>query len=218
LDLFTIGTGPVVVLNDAATAGFDADGFGAVESIGSEGWVRSSVQAARELLAEASPTYLNWVSRVVRHFVPLKSVGSMIVSGSDPSQPGVIFASPLAGAALAAEVLVHEASHQYMHILCRLGLVDDGDPTPKYYSPVKGTMRPLWGIVTAFHAFANVSLYYREICRCPLTSQMDREYCTVQNEHLMPQLDQLRMSLRDNPALSWIGRALVEPLFQTIDA
>jgi hypothetical protein len=216
LDSLMVKSSQVVVLHDDATSGFESGGFGAVERQGSEGWAKASLGKAVALLEVASPNYSAWVARVVRHIVPLKPAGWIIGSGSDPSQPGVVFSTPLLSSALAGEILVHEASHQYMHILTRLGRVDNGDDTPRYYSPVKKTMRPLWGIVAAFHAFGNVACFYKDILSSTHSSAADRAYCADQTQMLMPQLKELMASLENNASLSDVGRALVEPLFSTV--
>ena len=112
-----------------------------------------------------------------------------------------------------AEMLVHEATHQYMYILCRLGDIDDGSDPKLYYSPVRRMERPLWAIVLAYHAFANVLLLYR-LCR--QSGIEDDGYCSRHEALLVPQLRELERVLTQTNALTEIGRGLVEPLSERI--
>jgi HEXXH motif-containing protein len=65
-----------------------------------------------------------------------------------------------------------------------------------------------------YHAFANVLCFYREaIERCP----GDRAFLQACAERLIPDLVELEGPLRDNPALTLIGRQLCQPLIAALD-
>lgn len=166
-------------------------------------------QGALNLIAAHAPIYQRWVERVIRHIIPLRFEKSLIRSGSDAGQPGVIHMSYDERAIVLAEMLVHEGTHQYMNLLCRLGDIDDGSDTKLYYSPVRRTDRPLSAIVVAYHAFANVLLFYRQ---CQQSGVDDGGYCAAEEVKLVPQLRELEQVLKQANALTDIGRALYEPL------
>lgn len=170
--------------------------------------------AAIALLRKHAPAYLGWVDRVVRGIVPLRPETSLIRSGSQFERPGIIEMSVVPDAAAVAEMLVHEASHQYFQILCRMGDVDDGSDTNLYYSPTKEMDRPIRYILLAYHAFANVLLFYRS---CISSGAPDGGYCARNEAALRPQLAQLETALRRTKGLTPFGRALWKPLAARIN-
>jgi 2'-hydroxyisoflavone reductase len=170
--------------------------------------------AALSLIGDYAGTYLPWVGCVLRYLVPLKwKLGLASSSSSDNRAPGVVlFANDHSCFAL-AEVLVHEASHQYFFVLNRRGTIDDGSDTNLYYSPFREMDRPIFFILMAYHAFANVLLFYREALAHDLSPEhlsRDRE------EELASKLAVLEPVLRGTTALTPLGRALWEPLYERI--
>jgi len=109
-----------------------------------------------------------------------------------------------------AEMLIHEASHQYFELLNKLGPTVDPNHTKLYYSPVKQCERPLNKILLAYHAFANVMLFYRGVAECGLA---DSRLAKFQNA-LNDELRQLEQPLLKSDAILPIGGALVDPLIQ----
>jgi HEXXH motif-containing protein len=96
-----------------------------------------------------------------------------------------------------------------MSLLNRLGEFDDGSDPALYYSPIRHTGRPIRWILIAYHAFANVLLFYR----CCAANGLDKDpYCRLNEKVLVPQLEQLEGALRKSRALTPLGRALWEPL------
>ena len=110
-------------------------------------------QEGMALLRRYAPEYADWVLRVIRVIVPLKSNNGRINSGSSRTEPGVIHATVDCGTESYPEMLVHEASHQYYYVVRRVGDVDDGSDPTLYYSPVKETGRPIAMILLTYHAF-----------------------------------------------------------------
>jgi hypothetical protein len=213
LDSVSIGDQDVLLITLTAAEGLQYDSFGhpAIKSLA----LSRTLSKAANLIARASPEYHLWTKRVLRQIIPLVWHGGRIYSGSDAAQPGLIHMSCIRQPIIGAEILVHEASHQYMHILCRLGPVDDGSDTNEYYSPVKSTTRPLSAIVTAFHAFANVVMFYRLLLKLNAESDYDISYSNTQISDLIPQLEVLAAPLRGNNALTPWGKGLVEPLLES---
>jgi HEXXH motif-containing protein len=107
-------------------------------------------------------------------------------------------------------MLIHEASHQYFELLNKLGPTVDPGHTELYYSPVKKCDRPLHKILFAYHAFANVMLFYRGVAECGLADSSSAKFQNVLNDELR----QLEQPLLENDAILPIGRALVEPLIE----
>ncbi len=170
---------------------------------------QAALKRAIALLRVHSPRYLRWVDRVLRGVMACKGSANHLRSGSDFNLPGVVQMSFPASAAAHAEMLVHECSHLNYQILTRLGDVDDGSDETLYFSPVKHTGRRIDRILLAFHAFANVMLFYRD---CLATGIDDDGYCERNVEATIPQLATLDKALRTTPALTPLGRALYEPL------
>lgn len=171
--------------------------------------LQAACDAALQVLSNYAPIYLPWVERVIRGIVPLRTENDLFKSGSNDYRPGVIGLSFPSPALVLAELLVHESAHQYFYLLSRVGSVDDGSDPTLYYSPIKQTGRPIQYILLAYHAFANVLLFYR-LCR--EGGIADSEYCRRKEERLFPQLKQLETSLRTTQALTPLGLALWKPL------
>jgi HEXXH motif-containing protein len=191
----------------AGAAELGADRF--VLSREAPGAVTHACRQAFAVLAERAPRYLGWVDRVLRGIIPVHSTRSTIKSGSDFNRPGVIHVSFPARTISLAEMLVHEATHQYFQILARLGPVENGSDERLYYSPVRRTGRPIDKILLAYHAFANVLLFYRA---CAASGRSYRADCAHNEALIRPQLAQLETALRASAGLTPLGRALWEPL------
>jgi hypothetical protein len=170
--------------------------------------------AAVALLREYAPEYLEYVSRVIHTVIPLSDNNGVLNSGSSRDEPGVVHASVDCCPEAYAEMLVHEASHQYYYILRRLGDIEDGGDPTLYYSPVKQTGRPIAMILLAYHAFANVVLMGRRISQSGFVSPTN--YFTQNEDFLMPILDTLKEGLTTTTALTQMGDRLWQPLDQEL--
>ncbi len=165
---------------------------------------------ALDLLEEHLPHYFNWVVRIIRRLVVLHAGPNVLHSGSPEHQYGTIFISDNFRALSVAEMLIHESSHQYFELLNKLGPTVDPGHTKLYYSPAKRCDRPLHKILLAYHAFANVMLFYRGVAECGLADSRFAKFQNVLNDELR----QLEQPLLENDAILPIGRALVEPLIE----
>jgi HEXXH motif-containing protein len=173
----------------------------------------AACQQSLVLLHKHAPVYLPWVLRVLRHIVLLKHEVGNMRSGCSRDESGLIHMSFVPHWMYLAESLVHEASHQYLHALCWLGPLDDGSDATLYYSPIKQTGRSLLRIALAYHAFANILLFFR-LCR--RNGAPDDGYLAKNESMVAAQVKQLEAPLHKNPALTPIGLALCEPLMERL--
>jgi HEXXH motif-containing protein len=175
-----------------------------------------AVEACRRavaLMERHAPGFLPWVEKVIRRVIALDGSDGVLRSFSDQDRPGTIGASLPASALSIGETLVHEASHQMANIVKRLGPLDDGSDDRGYFSPVKQTERPIGAILIAYHAFANVVLFYRA---CLASGVEDVAHCRRNEERHVRELGILLGHLRASPALTDLGRGLVDPLARRV--
>jgi HEXXH motif-containing protein len=161
------------------------------------------------VLQEYAPSYVSWIGKVARLIVPLDGTDGTLRSTSDAWWPGGIGLSFPARAVAAAEMLVHESSHQYLHILGKLEPLCDASDERVYYSPATRTTRPLGAILLAFHAFANVVLFYRS---CMSAGLDDNGYCKAGETRHLPELEAMARDLRSSSSLTGAGTAVFEQL------
>ncbi|WP_425098584.1 aKG-HExxH-type peptide beta-hydroxylase [Tropicibacter sp. S64] len=171
--------------------------------------VAEALDDALGLLA-GLPDFERWVLRLTTRFVPLRIKGDIHLSRSFIHRPGLVCASCPSSPTMLAELLVHEATHQYFYMLGGLSPLDDGTDKTGYYSPVKDCKRPIFNILLAYHAFGNILLFHRAVMAKgnapePAFSR-DR---IAQIEGYMPQFE---TSLAASPALTASGQALWRPL------
>ncbi|TIS62490.1 HEXXH motif-containing putative peptide modification protein [Mesorhizobium sp.] len=166
-------------------------------------------QDAITLIEEGSPSYLQWVSRVLRYISPIEADPGVMRSGSGPEWPGLAEMSFRCDPIAVAEMLVHECSHQYFNALMFISPVADGSDTTLYFSPVRNCGRPIEMILLAYHAFGNVLLFYRE---CQFRGVDDSGFCERNEAELLPQLGVLEDALRATSSLTEVGHSLWQPL------
>jgi HEXXH motif-containing protein len=171
------------------------------------------------VLQQNVPDYLPWVERVLNGIVvcPVEAQ-YRLVSGSWEDVPGFVhMSSPHDGIDI-AEILVHECAHQYFYMLQRVGAVDDASDSELYWSPPIRKKRPLSRILMAYHALANVQLLYEAVRRNTANSPHDIRYVEINEPDLQAAIRALDAPLRDNPALTALGRGLYTPLAERIAA
>jgi hypothetical protein len=167
------------------------------------------ILAAATLLENHTPRFAKWVGRVLRFISPIESPVGIMRSGSGRQWPGVAEISFRCTPIAIAEMLVHEASHQYYNILLMLDSVADGTDRHLYYSPIRKCERPLEMILLAYHAFSNVLFFYRE---CQSSGLEDGGFCKKNEEELVPDLMNLQDTLQSATSLTEVGDALWRPL------
>lgn len=211
LPSFGSGKHRLVLLPRSAT--LDNEAFHDLEALALETFSPALIDALTQtldLLEEHLPHYFDWVVRIMRRVVVLHAERNELHSGSPQNQYGTILISDNFRVLSLAEMLIHETSHQYFELLNKLGPTVDPCHTELYYSPVKQCDRPLHKILLAYHAFANVMLFYRGVSECGLADSHFAKFQDVLNDELR----QLEQPLLDNGAILPLGRALVGPLIE----
>lgn len=179
----------------------------------------ASVKAALTLLAATAPDYHLWVGWTLRDLVvvgasPGDATGATLASiASDPSRgwPGLArVPAPLEPSVL-AERLVHEATRQCLLLAGRVGPLDDGSDRGVYRSPTWGAERTLGQLVAAYHGFGNAVLLHRAMAGLPGGGHSARRL-----PELLPALRAAEAKLRDNRALTPVGRAVCDPLMERL--
>jgi HEXXH motif-containing protein len=162
---------------------------------------------ALELLGEAAPEYLDWVLCLLKEVTPIgRPDERTLASGSSVLRPGGIDVAVPASAIETAEMLIHECSHQYLHMLSWFGAVVTKDARP-HYSPLKKCERPLERIVLGYHAFGNVMLAYAQ-----LRAHGHAEGIASRHRVVSGYVAELVKPLVDEVGLSELGREIVRPL------
>jgi HEXXH motif-containing protein len=175
--------------------------------------IRVRLADAYSLLRIAAPRAASWVVQTTRTLTianaPSKEV---MVSSSDFATPGEIELSIPTEPAALAETLVHECAHQYLHLAELLGALDNGSDQRLYYSPIKRENRPIRAILVAFHAFANVALFYEAVLagEAPRRAKL---YCILHREPNLEHLGVLASHLTSSRGVTQIGDGLWKPLY-----
>ncbi len=168
------------------------------------------IEKSLRLLKEHSPRYHQWVSRVLRNLIIVQAPEHHLQSGNFDGTLGMFYISHCDEPLLVAEMLVHECSHQYYHALVQLEEVADPSDTRTYYSPFVQKQRPLERILVAYHAFANVYLFYRDF--------LDSGYCAPEEcvglKELIEDLGSVEKVMVETDKLTTVGRALADPLYR----
>lgn len=177
-----------------------------------------SLHAGFDALQRNAPQYLPWVERVLKGLVvcPLQAQFRQ-VSGSWEDVPGYVHVSSPHPGIDVAEIMVHESAHQYFYMLQQVGPLDDASDTTLYWSPPIRRHRPLSRILMAYHALANVMLLYDGVRRQPQADVEDSFYVRANLPDLRAAVQALDEPLRDNPALTALGRGLYQPLAERLE-
>jgi HEXXH motif-containing protein len=168
---------------------------------------------AIDIISSYAPEYLRWIARVLHQVFLLEPTGERIHSGSVENYLGLIHMSAHPQPLPVAELLVHEATHQYMNVLRKLQPLDDGTDSRTYWSPPVNTDRPISMIIAALHAFGNVQLFYR---LCAARGLPNPAACERQERMLLGWLDALVPPTIDNLSMSPTGNALCKPLIKKL--
>lgn len=118
------------------------------------------IAGAVTLLDDVAPHYAAWIRHALNFIILLPHIENRSCSGSWADASGMIYMTEPVSALEAAEILVHESSHQYFHMLERTSDVCKPGPREMFYSPPVKRDRPLDRILIAYHAFANVLIMY----------------------------------------------------------
>lgn len=168
---------------------------------------------ALDIIKEYTPQYLPWTARTIHQMFLLSPNPGRVESGSVEHYLGLVHLSLHGEPLPVAELLVHEATHQYMNVIAKLEPLDDGSDPKRYWSPAVNTERPVSKIIAALHAFGNVILFYRS---CRENGLANAAECERQEELLGGWMKHLAPPVVDNPALSATGNALCKPLLEQL--
>ncbi len=166
------------------------------------------------LIAASAPDYLPWLERLLRVVVPTEAAEGQMESGSTRSLPGLVHIACLSYLPALAEMLVHELSHQHYYAATCLGPVDDGSDATLYYSPIKGSRRPIANILLAYHAFGNVAFLMDDFIAAGLPDP--EGWLAGNRQSVLEQIGPLDAALQTTRALSDVGHALYEPLARAL--
>ena len=164
-------------------------------------------EQAFALLDEAGPCYQAWIKPMLRGIcvTPMVEAG-VHNSGSSIYHAGVVSCGFPVDAPLLAEALVHEVSHQYFHLVHSvMPLVRKGADEARYYSSLKRAHRPLFLVLLAFHAAANMSLLWDDLLRRSPTPRYAQEL-----KNTLAHCRSLARHLHANADLSEFGAILFE--------
>lgn len=195
---------------------FSAKDFGFLErggqlydSYGDE--LVSAIRLSLDSLRESGSPYYDWVTRGIRRIVITESRQGILETGSRPKLHRAVFMSRNLEPLAIAEMMVHDASHQYHDFIRLLGDTVDPSITRLYYSPLVGFPRSLEHVLMVYHSFANVMLFYVDAA----DRGLDRDGVVggLRSE-LAENLRQLALPLGNERILTPTGRALVEPLIK----
>ena len=169
-----------------------------------------SITEALGLLRALAPRYRDWVTRVLRRLIVVAAPQAGIMSGNLHGYCSMFYISDCRDPLTIGEMLVHEASHQYFHSITSLeDVADHTDPTT-YYSPFVRCQRTIDRLLLAYHAFANVYLYYREC----LDSKDLHDRASEGLRVVHKDLNVVEETLMTSDKLTPTGRALIEPLYR----
>jgi HEXXH motif-containing protein len=175
--------------------------------------IASALEAALALLAAVDGATSAWVTTVVRDVQPIDSTLGTYQSRTHPEALGLVSLSFPSEPAPLGELLVHEASHQYYHLAEQLGPIHDGTDREMYWSPARRKNRPIDRILLAYHAFANILLYYQASIDAGLDSS---GYCAHGLSSWRDEVLSMQRHLEKSRGLTAIGEALWRPLAERI--
>lgn len=181
-------------------------------AVSNSGWNTQLWQEAFSLLTESAPHYAHWSSQLLRTIVPIDAPKGHQISASHWHRRGEILMSWRIKPHQVAEMMVHEASHQHFFMAGMLSPYDDGSDKTLYYSPVVNAKRPITKILLAYHAFANVILFFRH-CHNYLETK-EQHWLDKETNKVLAELDQLEQPLRQSKSLTELGQRLWRPLAQ----
>jgi HEXXH motif-containing protein len=171
----------------------------------------AEVERSLELLARVSPPYYGWVAKVMRRLAVVPSRDKGVGSGTVKGDCGASYITSGAKPVVVGEMLIHESSHQYFNLATGLGPVADPDFLEEFYSPFPRKMRRLDRLLLAYHAFANVLIYYDDCLRqgAATARQLGQDQLADDVRHTEAILDQHRGHL------TALGKDFFAPLFES---
>ncbi|MEA2663732.1 MAG: hypothetical protein QOI11_676 [Candidatus Eremiobacteraeota bacterium] len=156
-------------------------------------------------LANAGEQYLRWVRPLFRGVAatPLTH-DDMRQSGSYTEHAGVFNCGFPGGAESIAEVIVHEVSHQNFLLLNAVYPLARDQEGESFYSSLKGSDRPLSRVLLAYHAAANMALFWDDLGKRVAL----REYYLAEQDEMNRHVDSLAVEIGRATGLTEAGQLL----------
>jgi len=167
----------------------------------------AALSTSLDVLARDAPEYLGWIEHGIHTIVPVDSPPDANVSKSIQNVDGVVVIGLPADSATLGELLVHEASHQLLHLVEPVVAISNGYDTHQYFSPFARADRDVRRMLLGFHAFANIAAYYLRI------GGNDADKWLAQ---WFPALERSHRAIAMSKGLTPHGRALFEPVASLI--
>lgn len=172
----------------------------------------AQIKAALQLADTHVPQYGRWIREILYQVVPVRRPApDTLASASVRYRFGVVEIAYPASPYETLEMLIHECSHQYFNLaFCMENLVTAD--APAVYSPLKNKERPLFLLLTGYHAFANVMLMYSALKAKGLTVQI-----AERDRKVIYYLKELSQGLEHNIShLTELGLSLYQPLREAL--
>lgn len=165
----------------------------------------ANITQGLNVLANAGDRYLRWVRPLFRGVAatPLTH-DDMRQSGSYSEHAGVFNCGFPGGAESIAEVIVHEVSHQNFLLLNAVYPLARDQEGESFYSSLKGADRPLTRVLLAYHAAANMALFWDDLSKRVAL----REYYLAEQIEMNRHVDSLAAELARATGLTEAGRTL----------
>ena len=170
------------------------------------------IRAALAIADQYVPQYGRWIREILYQVVPVqRPAADMLASASVRYRFGVVEIACPATPCETLEMLIHECSHQYFNLaFCMENMVTDD--APAVYSPLKNKERPLFLLLTGYHAFANVMLMYSALKAQGLAPQIAQR-----DNKVIYYLKELSAGLEQHRAcLTELGLSLYQPLREAL--
>lgn len=199
----------------------DADGLGLDDArplaTGDLGHRLGEMRAAIDLMRTGAPEYVAWCGDTVRIVAGWPGREEQTSSGSMAGHPGVVYCSTPLNPVRLAESLIHEASHQHFHLVQSAVRLHSSLDEAEYWQPYVKAVRPIERILLAYHAFANVVLFYQRLEQVVRDDDAQRRVELALAQH-RPNVTLFRDYLERSNGLTAAGRALFRTLAERVAA
>jgi HEXXH motif-containing protein len=162
-----------------------------------------------------APEYLPWVEKVVRGILVVRGNGKFYEFGSHKMWPGLVIVDDYVDPVLAAEILVHEASHQHYALISTAFPPINGADDNEYYSPFMKKERPLERILIAYHSAVNMGLFYVQALR---KENARRAQYKKNLDELLDEIQQLGAPLAQTNGLTEAGEVMWRSLDECLQS
>lgn len=175
----------------------------------------NEIRQSHRYIDTFASSYRNWVNDVSSGFLLCHNPNpASTMSCSSLQLPGLILVGNGTSALQCGELLVHEASHQYLNIYGLLGGLTNNRDQELYYSPLKRSARTIDRVLYAAHATANMLLYYAETLTNGELSAKIQERMAF----LLDTFDHTRTPLEKTTGLTASGHAVYETTAAQLDS